>query len=145
MACYNSVKIDAPAQRVWQTVRDFHDMSWAPHVIENLAKVGVRGGTEVGARRVLNGTIEETLVALDEAKRRLRYTIDDGPDALSSENVQGYVGELRIYPVTEDNTTFVVWKSSWESGGQGTKELCDPIYQALLGDLKKSLARKKAA
>jgi hypothetical protein len=145
MACYNSVKIDAPAQRVWQTVRDFHDMSWAPNVIENLDEVGDRSGTEVGARRVLNGVFEETLIALDDSKQRFRYTINEGPDAVSSENVQGYVGEVRVYPITEDNSSYVVWKSSWQSGGEGTKEFCDPIYQALLGDLKRGLAKRKAA
>ena len=42
--------------------------------------------------------------------------------------------------MTDENTTLVLWTSSWSSGGEGTREFCDPIYQALLGDLKNTLA-----
>ena len=46
-------------------------------------------------------------------------------------------------PLSDSST--VARHTSWKSGGQGTKEFCDPIYQALLGDLKKSLTTRKAA
>lgn len=32
---YQSILIQAPVDRVWQAVRDFHDLSWAPDVVES--------------------------------------------------------------------------------------------------------------
>ena len=139
MACCNSAVVDAPADEVWATLRDFHDMSWAPNVVESLDKVDEHAGTQIGARRVLNGGIRETLLALDDNARSIRYSIDDGPGAISKENVQGYIGEVRVFRVTDSNGTFVLWTSSWSGGGTGTQEFCDPIYRALLGDLQRGI------
>ena len=136
MGCYNSTVVSAPAERVWQAFRNFHDMSWAPGVINSVEAVGRISGDSVGASRVLNGVFHETLLAVDDESRTLEYTIDDGPDAVSKGNVQGYVGKVRVLPVTDDGSTFVEWTSSWTSGGDGVIEFCDPIYRALLNDLK---------
>lgn len=138
MACYNSIVIDAPADKVWEKIRNFHDLSWASDAIETCDSIGGTPATQIGAKRVLNGVFHETLHALDDLARTVRYSIDDGPDAVSKDNVQGYIGEVRVFSVTENNTSFVVWTSSWESSGGGVAEFCNPIYQALLAALKKS-------
>jgi hypothetical protein len=140
MGCFNSVIIDAPVDKTWAALRDFHDMTWSNGVIESLEKVGDTPGTEVGAGRLLNGAIRETLLGLDDEKHTFRYSIDDGPGAVSKENVRGYVGEVCVLPITESNKSFVQWASSWKSGGEGTREFCDPIYRALLNALKESVA-----
>ena len=75
-------------------------------------------------------------MSLDDDARVIRYSIDDGPDAVSKENVTGYVGEVRVEPVTDDDSTFVLWTSSWETDSGGVEEFCNPIYRALLNDLK---------
>lgn len=137
MGCYNSAVVPASAERVWQTLRDFHNMSWAPEVIENCGPGNNLLGTQIGAKRVLNGAFHETLLALDDQDRVVRYSIDDGPDAVSKDNVSGYVGQVQVFPITDTGETFVLWSSSWESSGGGVAEFCDPIYQALLGQLKK--------
>jgi len=128
--------VSAPAEKVWQAFRDFHDLSWAPGVISSVESVGSITGDSVGAKRILNGAFHETLIAVDDDSRTLEYSIDDGPDAVSKENVQGYVGKVRVLPVTDDGSTFVEWTSSWTTGGGGVVEFCDPIYRALLNDLK---------
>ncbi len=137
MGCQNSTVVNAPIDKVWSALRDFHDMGWAEGVITSLDKVGDLGGTDVGAKRVLNGAFHETLMSLDDEGCKLTYSIDDGPDAVSKENVQGYVGCVRAYPVTDANRTFVIWTSRWKSGGEGAKAFCDPIYHALLAALGK--------
>lgn len=137
MSCYNSVTVNAPVDQVWQTLRKFHDMSWGDIQVE---AVGDVGETEVGAKRILNGAFHETLLTLDDEERTFSYSIDDGPDAVSKDNVQGYIGEVRVFPVTNDNSTFVLWASRWDSSGGGVQEFCDPIYQALLGALKSHFA-----
>lgn len=140
MSCYNSTIINAPAYKVWERLRDFHDMSWAPNVVKTVDKVGPLPGTQPGAKRVLNGAFHETLVAVDEIDRVIRYRIDDGPDAVSKNNVQEYIGEIRIFPVTDGNGTFILWTSRWKDSKGGVPEFCNPIYRALLADLKKTFA-----
>ena len=137
MSCYNSVTVSAPVDKVWETVRNFHDMSWGDIQIE---AVGDAGNTEVGAKRILNGAFHETLLTFDDEERTFSYRMDDGPDAVSKDNVQGYLGEVRVFPVTDDNSTFVLWTSRWDSSGGGVQEFCDPIYRALLGSLKSHFA-----
>lgn len=138
MGCYNSIVINAPVDQVWEKVRNFHDLSWATGVIEKCEAASSLHATQIGAKRVLNGAFHETLHALDDLARVVRYSIDDGPDAVSRYNVQGYVGEVSVLPVTENGSSFVVWTSSWESSGGGVAEFCNPIYQALLAALKRS-------
>lgn len=136
MGCYDSTTINAPTDQVWAALRDFHNMSWAEGVIENVQPVGEKAGTKVGAGRVLNGAFHETLLELDDAARVIRYSIDDGPEALSRDRVQGYRGTVRVAPITVGEGTFVEWSSDWESDNGGVVELCDPIYKALLGCLQ---------
>lgn len=140
MASYNSIVIDAPADKVWEKVRNFHDLSWAAGVIETCEAVGNIPATQIGAQRMLNGVFHETLHALDDLARTVRYSIDDGPDAVSKNNVQGYIGEVRVFPVSANNGSFVLWTSGWESSSGGVAEFCNPIYRALLAALKGSFA-----
>ena len=42
MGCYNSIVVNAPVDKVWAAMRDFHDMSWASGVIEKVDPVGDR-------------------------------------------------------------------------------------------------------
>ena len=70
----------------------------------------------------------------------MRYSIDDGPDAVSKDKVSGYIGQVRVFPVTDQDHTFVEWSSTWTDSSGGVKEFCDPIYKALLDALQKSFA-----
>lgn len=140
MSCYTSAVIDAPADEVWAVVRRFHDMSWAAGVVESCEEKGDLAPTQIGAERILNGAFHETLLGLDDTERVLRYSIDDGPDAVSRDNVSGYVGEVRVQPVTVGNRSFVTWRSSWASSGGGVEEFCTPIYQSLLQALQQHFA-----
>ena len=141
MGCYNSIVVNAPADKVWAALRDFHDLSAFPNVIEKVDAVGDTPGTQIGARRVLNDAFHETLQAVDEDEKIIRYSIDDGPDVLAKDEVSGYIGQVQVFPVTADDSTYVLWTSTWEhSSNGGVAEFCNPIYQALLGDLKASLS-----
>ncbi len=140
MGCYNSAVINAPVEKVWAALRDFHNLDAYPNVVEKIDKVGDIPGTQIGAQRVLNDAFHETLVALDDQAHVIRYSIDDGPAATSKDNVSGYIGEVRVFSVTDDDQTFVLWTSSWESSGGGVAEFCNPVYQALLSDLKATFA-----
>jgi len=47
-----------------------------------------------------------------------------------------------VAPITETDTSFVEWQSSYESADESAVgEFCNPIYAALLGALKKSFSK----
>ncbi len=140
MGCYNTCVVSAPVDQVWSALRNFHDLSWAPQVITSLDTVGDAGADQPGAKRVLNGVFHETLKTVDEAERTLTYSIDDGPDAVSKDNVTGYIGKVRVLPVTDTNGSFVEWSSSWENSKGGVEDVCNPSDQALLDGLKAPFA-----
>ena len=136
--CYNSVVVNAPCEKVWETLRQFHDLSWAAGVVTAIDKVGELEGNQVGAKRILNGVFHETLVSLDENERTFMYRIDDGPGPVAKDVVKNYIGAARVLPITENNSTFVEWQSTYDSPDDAAVgELCNPIYQALLNALKK--------
>ena len=135
--CYNSVTLNASIGDVWATVKDFHDFSWAPEVITKLEKVGDQDGGTPGAKRILNDLFHETLLSIDDANKILTYSIDDGPEPVSKQSVSNYVGTVRAYSVTNDDTSFLEWSSSYDSpNDQAVGDFCNPIYQALLSALK---------
>jgi len=134
-----SIEIAAPADQVWQTIRNFHDMSWAPNVIAGVEKVGDKSGDEPGAGRILNGAFHETLITLDDDGKTFSYSIDDGPPPVSKDDVKDYVGKVSVQQGDEGNNTVVEWTSSWQDNDEAAQDFCHAIYVALLGDLKKSL------
>ncbi|WP_138441024.1 SRPBCC family protein [Marinobacter alexandrii] len=135
--CYNKIEINSSADKVWNTVSNFHDMSWAPDVIASLSKVGEKGGHEVGAKRVLNEAIHETLIEIDPQRRTFSYSIDDGPGPVSKDAVSNYKGVVKV--TESDNGCLVEWSSTFESENDNeVSEFCDPIYMALLNALKKA-------
>ena len=136
---YQSIVINAPTDRVWAAVRNFHDMSWSPNVITGVEVVGDVPGDQVGAKRILNGAFHETLRELNDEKRTFAYNITDGPSPVSKADVNNYSGRVVVRPVTQGGGTFVAWSSSWEKNDEAAHDFCHTIYCALLDDLKQSL------
>lgn len=133
--CYQSIVVNAPVDKVWDAIKNFHDMSWAASVIEKCEAVGEKSGTEVGAKRILNDAFHETLLECNDQEHRVRYSIDEGPSPVSSAEVSHYIGELHLIPTTLDNSTFVEWGSTWESNSEDAEGFCHQIYVALLREL----------
>jgi len=137
MGCYNSIVIAADPDKVWTVLKDFHDLSWGKNVVSKVTIVGNKSSDEIGAKRILNNAFHETLLSLDNGAKKFTYSIDDGPAVVSKENVEGYIGEVKVFPISENNTSFVLWTSQWESEKEGgVADFCNPIYHALLQDLK---------
>ncbi len=139
--CYNSVVIDAPCEKVWQTICNFHDLGWAAGVVTSVKVEGDLKGSQIGAKRILNDAFHETLLTLDEEGRTFSYSIDDGPDPLAKGTFVDYVGSVAVSPVTENDTTFVEWQSTYESANDiAIADFCNPIYVALLAAMKEHFA-----
>ena len=116
-------------------------MSWAAGVVTSAEKVGELQGDQIGAKRILNEAFHETLIALDDRGHSFAYQIEDGPGAVSKDAVKNYIGRARIFPITENDTTFIEWESTYDSTDDGAiGDLCNPIYHALLDALQKHFA-----
>jgi len=138
---YRSTVINAPVDQVWAKLRNFHDLSWAPAVVEKLEVVGELKGDQLGAQRKLNGVFEETLVELNDRDRRFQYCIDDAQGTpVAKGDVSDYIGTVQAYSVTDGGQTFVTWSSNWNDNAGAGAEFCGGIYDALLGQLKASFA-----
>ncbi|MGI9536249.1 MAG: SRPBCC family protein [Desulfocapsaceae bacterium] len=135
----NTIEIKAPVSKVWETIHDFHDMSWAPGVITDVKKVGDKKGSEIGAQRILNDAFHETLIKLDSDGHTFSYTIDDGPDPVSNTSVQSYIGTVQL--TTAGDNTLVEWSASFNSARENeVEDFCNAIYRALLSALKDTLS-----
>jgi len=136
---HQEIEIDGSPDTVWQRIRDFHDLSWAPNVISSVNKIGDKPGNQPGAARVLNGAFHETLLTVDDAGKTLTYSIDDGPSPISKDEVNNYVGVVKVTSAAEGDGSHVEWSSSWENNDEAGAEFCHPIYVAFLADMKNSL------
>lgn len=133
-----STDVPASISEVWIRFNNFHDLSWAPNVINKMEKVGDRKGSEVGAKRILNDAFHETLVEIDHDTFSLKYSIDEGPSPVSSEEVSNYFGSVKLTSKDNGAATHVEWSSTWDSNVEDAVEFCHGIYVALLKDLKAS-------
>ena len=137
---YQSNLINAPVEKVWSAISNFHDLSWAPNVVSSCESVGDISGTEVGAKRILNGAFHETLREVDDAGHQIKYSIDDGPSPVSPAEVSNYIGVIKLTPVTMQGSTLIEWSSSWDSNEEEAASFCHNIYVAILGDLAETMS-----
>lgn len=114
MRSYYSTVVQAPAERVWATVRDFNGLAtwFAPAVSASEIEDG-RAGDAVGAvRRFVLGdaTVRERLVALSDVERRYDYEfVEPAPFPVSN-----YLATLRVTPVTAADHAFVEWWADFD-------------------------------
>ena len=135
--CYNSTVINASIETVWDTIKNFHELSWGDLVVSKVDKVGDVAGTEVGAQRILNDAFHETLLSIDHDQHLFTYSIDDGPGPVAKDVVDNYVGSVKLTPITDTNQTFIEWGSRFESEAENTvSDFCNPIYAGVLASLK---------
>ena len=138
--CLNKAELKSPINEVWETVKDFHDMSCAPEVITSLEVVGDKKGNEVGAKRCLNEAFHETLIKIDNDNYTFSYSIDDGPGPVAEDAVKNYIGVVTLSETP--NGTSMEWNSSFDSANENdVVEFCNPIYRALMSALSETLSK----
>ena len=137
--CYQSKIINAPIEKVWDTIKCFHTLDWAPSVVTSTQKVGELKGNQVGAKRILNEAFHETLLEICDVAHTFSYSIDEGVPPVSSKEVSNYIGVVKLHPITLTNETLIEWKSSWDANTKEAEEFCHMLYVAMMNDLNKSL------
>ncbi|MFJ9610890.1 SRPBCC family protein [Kitasatospora sp. NPDC101176] len=107
-----STVVEAPAERVWALVRDFHGLGgWHPHLPESRLGNELTGNT-IGSVRVFgfDGVmLRETLLAYDEEARSYTYGFPDGTFGLDR-----YRATLRVTEITELRASFVEWTARYD-------------------------------
>jgi mxaD protein len=145
-----TITINAPADKVWHTVKDFDALNtWHPAV----DKVEIVEGkhNKVGAVRLLTlkggGTIKERLLRFNPAKHSFAYEIVEGVLPVSD-----YRSRLVVNPAG-DNASTVVWSGRFKRKNVGANpadnendktavDTISGVYQGGLDNLKKMLEAK---
>jgi mxaD protein len=145
-----SVTIDAPAEKVWQQVRNFDGLNtWHPAVEKDEIVAGKNN--EVGAERLLSlkggGTIKEKLLAHDDAHRSYKYAILESVLPVSS-----YTSVIAVTSSGKDKSV-VTWSGEFKRKDTSEKpaagaddetatKTMSGVYQAGLDNLKKMMEGK---
>ena len=127
---YASAVINAPATRVWGTIRDFNALpAWHPLI----ADCRIEGGApsdQVGCVRAFNlkdgGFIRERLLALSDYDYCCVYSILESPMG-----VENYVATLKLTPITDGDRTFGEWTAEFECDPARAQVLVDQISQGV--------------
>jgi len=117
-----SAVIDAPASRVWHTIRDFNALpNWHPAIADSRIEAGA-AADQVGCVRAFSlkdgGFIREKLLALSDYDFCCIYSILESPMG-----VDNYIATLKLTPITDGDRTFAEWSAEFE---------CEPSREAAL-------------
>lgn len=117
-----STIIDHPTDTVWSVLRDFngHDR-WHPAVKSSEIERSREPDT-VGCIRKFQlqdgAELKEQLLALSDAEQSYSYCLLDTPIPLLN-----YVSHVRLFPVTDTNSTFWEWEGRFNTIDNREEEL----------------------
>jgi Polyketide cyclase / dehydrase and lipid transport len=127
---YTSTVIDAPADAVWQQVRDFNGLpSWHPAIAESRIEAGApsdRIGCVRNFRTRDGGVIREQLLTLSDFEYECTYSILESPMG-----VDNYIATLKLTPITDGNRTFAEWSAEFDCAPERERELTQLIGQGV--------------
>lgn len=109
-----STIIEAPVEAVWDVLRDFngHDR-WHPAVASSKIERG-DSADRIGAVRrfkLKDGSeLREQLLTLSDLEQTFSYCLLDTPIPLFN-----YVAHVRLFPVTDNDTTLWEWQSQFDT------------------------------
>lgn len=117
---FTSAVINAPADRVWDRVRDFNGLpKWHPAIRDSRIEDALPSD-QVGCIRNFNlqngDNIREQLLGLSDYDMFTTYAILDSPMPL-----EDYIATLRLTPVTDGDRCFAEWTAEFS---------CDPSDEA---------------
>ena len=142
---YTSSVIDAPADRVWATVRDFNALpNWHPAIRDSRIE-GNHPSDKIGCIRNFNlkdgGNIRERLLALSDYDFTCTYSILESPMGVSN-----YVATLKLAPITDGNRTFAEWSAEFDCDAERTAALAQlvgqGVFQGGFDALKRAFSRR---
>jgi hypothetical protein len=140
---YSSSVIDAPADRVWEVVRDFNGLpDWHPLIADSRIEDGLaadRVGCIRNFRTRDGGLIREQLLTLSDYDYECTYAILESPMG-----VDNYVATLKLTPITDGNRTFAEWSAEFDCDEARERELSQVIGQGVFQGGFDALKRRLA-
>ena len=142
---YISSVIDAPAQGVWDVIRDFNALSrWHPSIADSRIE-NSQAADKVGCIREIRlrdgARIREQLLTLSDFDYQCTYSILESPMPVSN-----YIATLKLTPITDGNRAFAEWSAEFDCDEAQERELAENIgqgvFQAGFNALKQRFARK---
>ena len=138
MKVMRSVIIDAPIDRVWQTVRRFDGVAdWNPGVTAATLERGT--ATEVGAIRALDivdgSRFRETLLAHSDPDRSYSYDIIESPLTCTD-----YIAVHRFVEITEGAKTLGIWSGEFNCAAEHQAELEEIVGNGIYRDAQIALS-----
>ena len=123
---YVSSVIGAPAQRVWERIRDFNGLPrWHPMIRDSRIEDALPAD-KVGCIRhfhLQNGDmIREQLLGLSDYDLYCTYSILESPMPLTD-----YVATMRLTPVTEGDRCFIEWTAEFSCAPEAEEDLVTGI------------------
>jgi Polyketide cyclase / dehydrase and lipid transport len=111
---YASTVIDAPADEVWARIRDFNGLPvWHSGMVAKSEIEDGKAGDQVGCVRSFTLTndahLREQLVGHSDQQRSYTYNFQKHPF-----DVDNYLATIRVTPVTDGNTSFVEWWTTFD-------------------------------
>lgn len=137
---YISSVIEAPAERVWERVRDFNALPrWHPRIRDSRIE-NADPSDKIGCIRDFNlqngDRIREQLLGLSDYDMFCTYAILESPMPL-----ENYIATLRLTPITDGERTFVEWSAEFDCAPDSADDLIEGIgtnvFQAGFDSLKR--------
>jgi uncharacterized protein YndB with AHSA1/START domain len=141
---YVSSVVDAPAERVWDRVRDFNGLpKWHPIIADSRIE-GNQPADKVGCIRSFHtrdgGHIRERLLALSDYELSCTYAILESPMP-----VENYIASLALTPITDGNRTFAEWQADFDCAPERetmlSQQIGNGVFQTGLNALKQRFRR----
>ncbi len=114
MNIFASIVINAPAEKVWEELRDFIASAHWHELVSKAFVTNHKEPDEVGVVRFTQTKYDERyiekLVSRSDEEMWYTYHIIEAPIA-----VENFVGKVQLYPVTEGNMTFAMWSTEFET------------------------------
>lgn len=142
---YTSSVIDAPADGVWDVIRDFNSLArWHPSIVDSRIEDS-QASDKVGCIREIRlrdgGRIREKLLTLSDFDYQCTYSILESPMPL-----ENYIATLKLTPITDGNRAFAEWSAEFDCDEARERELAETIgqgvFQAGFNALKQRFARR---
>lgn len=137
---FTSAVINAPADRVWDRIRDFNALpKWHPAIRDSRIEDALPSD-QVGCIRNFNlqngDNIREQLLGLSDYDMFVTYSILE-----SGMGVEDYVATLRLTPITDGDRCFAEWTAEFSCDPGEENDLVGhiggPVFQGGFDALKR--------
>lgn len=127
---YTSSVINAPRDKVWESIRDFGALAdWHPAIAKSEIEDGKKGD-QVGCIRHFStqdgGVLREQMLCLSDIDCVCTYAILESPMG-----VEGYVAILQLTEISNGDATFAEWSAEFECPPEAEEDLIEFIGQGV--------------